>query len=805
MLYPKENIEQKTGFDKVRQHLKASCTSSLGTAFVDKMRFSDDFQKISKLLHQTEEFRQILLGVDAFPSSNYIDVSRYLEKAQVEEAFLSAEEFFELQLSLDTIFKCLAFFQKTEETAFPYLKSLCEFVHLDESINREIAQVIDEKGKIRNTASPALNQIRHAIINAQHRVRKTLDRILLSAKSSGYTPDEANITLRGGRMVIPVVAEHKRHIKGFIHDESATGQTVFLEPTEVLEINNELRDLEYQEKREVTRILKALTNYIRPYLPALKTAYHFLGMIDFIRAKAKFAIQLNAQLPHLEKTRVLDWYQARHPLLEISFQQQGKKVEPLDIQINEEQRILVISGPNAGGKSVCLKTVGLMQYMLQCGMLISVSERSKAGIFQSVFIDIGDEQSLENDLSTYSSHLTNMRFFLKFADKKTLFLIDEFGVGTEPQFGGAIAQTILEELNNRRAFGVITTHYTNLKQFADANPGIVNAAMVFDAEHLEPLYQLKIGKPGSSYALEISRKIGLPHKIIEASKTLIGSERVSFDQMLNELEADKKKYHELNQKVSRENKMLTQRVNEYEELKDFLETQKKKIVEEAKAEARRLLSETNQQIEQTIRTIKENQAEKKKTLEARKNLETFTKKIKPAAPGRTSKKPQQYKEQEVLTGPIAPGDFVRLPDTGAAGEVLSIKGNQAEIAIGALKSNVKLNRLEKISKNTYKKISGEKSSGNYQPNINLNQKLSGFSTNLDIRGKRVEEIFPIVENFVSEGNMFGFNELRIIHGKGDGILRKVVRDQLKQMKVVKTARDEHIEQGGAGVTIVHLA
>ncbi len=802
MLYPKENIEQKTGFDKIRQHLKAGCSSSLGTAFVDKMQFTDDFQKISKLLYQTEEFRQILTSGEPFPGGNYINVLRHLDKAQVEEAFLTEDEFHELELSLDTIFKCLAFFEKTEESAYPYLKALSDFIHLDAGIIREIRKIIDEQGKVKNTASNALNQIRHAILSAQHRVRRTLDRILHTAKSSGYTPDEALITLRGGRMVIPVLAEHKRHIKGFIHDESATGQTVFLEPTEVLEINNELRDLEYQEKREVIRILKALTTFIRPHLPALRAAYQFLGMIDFIRAKAKFAIQLQAQLPLLEKAQVIDWYNARHPLLTLSLQQQGKSIMPLDIQINGDQRILVISGPNAGGKSVCLKTVALLQYMLQCGMLIPVSENSKAGIFQSIFIDIGDEQSLENDLSTYSSHLTNMHFFLKFADKKTLFLIDEFGVGTEPQFGGAIAQSILENLNEQRAFGVITTHYSNLKQFADSTPGIVNAAMVFDAEHLEPLYQLKIGKPGSSYALEIAHKIGLPTKVIEAAKTLIGEERVSFDQMLNELEADKKKYNELNQKVSQENRLLNKRVQEYEELKSFLEVQKKKIVEEAKEEARRLLSETNQQIEHTIRTIKESQADKQKTREVRKNLETFTKKVKPSTPAPKRPQPQL---QERVSGPIVPGDYVLLSDRGAVGEVLSLKGDLAEISIGALKSNVKLTRLEKISRNTFKKISGDTGSSSYHSNIDLNQKLSGFSTNLDIRGKRAEEIFPIVENFVSEGNMFGFHELRIIHGKGDGILRKVVRDHLRQMKVVKAAHDEHVEHGGAGVTIVQLA
>ncbi len=801
MLYPKESIENKIGFDRIRQQLVNACASSLGVAFVEKMSFTDDFEKVSKLMRQTEEFRQILSGAEPFPASNYIDVNQHLEKAKVIGTFLTSEEFHELQLSLQTIFNCLKFFQKTTEEAYPYLKALSGFVHLDKSILTKINQIIDEKGQIRSNASKELQNIRRTILSSQSRVRKVLEQVIHAAKSNGYVADDAQFTVRGGRMVIPVMAEHKRHIKGFIHDESATGQTVFLEPAEVLEINNEIRDLEYQERREIIRILKELTAALKPYLPSLKTAYHFLGMMDFIRAKAKCALKQEATLPELVTGCTIDWSRAQHPLLKESLEAHGKKIVPLNIQLGSDQRIVVISGPNAGGKSVCLKTVALLQYMMQNGMLIPVDSHSKAGIFKHIFIDIGDEQSLENDLSTYSSHLTNMNYFTKFADKYTLFLIDEFGTGTEPQFGGAIAEAILDNLYQKKAYGVITTHYTNLKQFADRRPGIINAAMAFDAEHLEPLYQLKLGKPGSSYALEIARKIGLPAAIIEEAKEKIGEERVSFDQMLNELEVERKKYQDLLRDTNEKNSRLTRRVQEYEELKAFVDEKKNKIINEAKEEAKRLLNEANQRIEQTIRTIKETQADKQRTQEARKALTSFREQT-------TVKKSPvvaRFKtKSSVADKSIGKGDVVQIKDNGAMGEVLGIKRNTAEILIGSLKSSVKLNRLEKISKEAYRKSLGKVTKESNRGGINLNEKMASFSTNLDLRGKRAEEVFNDVDNFVSDAYMFGMNELRIIHGKGDGILRQVVRDQLKRFPNVKSFHDEHIEQGGSGVTVVEL-
>jgi DNA mismatch repair protein MutS2 len=800
LLYP-NTIEEKIGFDQIRQLLKEACTSSLGTYYVDKIQFSDHYDHITKLLQQTEEFRQILLEEKNFPSGNYLDVRPQLAKAKTPGIFLSEEEFHHIQLSLDTVMRCLAFFKNTEdEEQYPYLARLSQYVEVPDKLLGQIRKIIDEKGHIRNNASKELQDIRRMMLSEQSRLRKVLDQIMRQARQQGYTPDDASITIRGGRMVIPIQAEYKRRIKGFVHDESATGQTVFLEPAEVLEINNEIRDLEYRERREITRILVTLTDELRPHLQSLKSAYQFLGMIDFIRAKARLALQLEAVCPKVEKKRLVQWEQARHPLLYLSHQAQNKQVVPLTIALNPEQRILVISGPNAGGKSICLKTVALVQYMLQCGLLVPMHEHSVAGVFQSVFIDIGDEQSLENDLSTYSSHLTNMNHFVKFADQKTLVLIDEFGTGTEPQFGGAIAEAILTDLNQKKVFGVITTHYSNLKEFADRAEGVVNGAMRFDTDELEPLYQLDMGKPGSSFALEIARKIGLQESILNQAKELVGVEHVQYEKMLSELENEKNKLQQLTQDLAAKEKRISSTSKEYEELREHLQNERKRILAEAKQEASQLLQNTNQKIENTIRVIKEQNAEKESTRQARQELEEWKEKVKPQAadPKPRRKKPAITKEE----GPVQEGDAVRVKENGAIGEVLSLRNNQAEILIGSLKSTVKLSRLEKVGKQVLKKQ--QKSLSTRTQNIDLNEKRASFSSSLDLRGKRVEEVIPKLETWVDEAAMFGSGELRIVHGKGNGVLREVVRNYLKTHPSVSHFQEEHIERGGAGVTLAYL-
>jgi DNA mismatch repair protein MutS2 len=798
MLYPK-NIENKIGFDKIRECLKQECVSALGSYFVDKIQFIDDFELLGKWLGQTEEFRQIILGQEAFPSSNYIDVRRHLDKVRIEGAFLSEDEFFDLKLSLDTILKCVVFL-KEKADHYRFLAELTQMVGVDKRLLQQIEEKIDERGHLRNNASAELAEIRRNLIAEQAKIRNVLERILRQAREDGYTPDDVSLTIRGGRMVIPVSAEYKRRIKGFIHDESATGQTVYIEPAEALEINNEIRDLEYRERREIVRILTELTNKVRPYLLELKKAYTFLGIIDFVRAKARFSLKIDAVTPQIEPLQVIDWFNARHPLLQLSLQAQGKKIVPLNIHLKDGNRILVISGPNAGGKSVCLKTVALLQYMIQCGLPIPLMEHSKVGIFKSIFIDIGDEQSIENDLSTYSSHLANMKHFVSFSDRKTLFLIDEFGTGTEPQFGGAIAEAILKDLVKKQAFGVITTHYSNLKQFADRIKGVVNAAMRYDVEHLEPLYALEIGKPGSSFALEIAKKIGLPSFVIQEARNTLGEERVNFDQMLRELEIEKKKFAEKNVSIAEKETRLKVALQEYTDLKVHVENQKKKILNEAKEQARALLKEANKKIEETIRVIREKKADKEVSKEVRNELADFKQKLAPE-----DVEPNYQQHIKVIQGEIKEGDLVKIKGQETVAEVLSLRGKDAELKIGVLKSTIKLNRLEKISKKEYKKAMVE-SDATATPSlgVNLNSRFAEFSPNLDLRGKRAEEALSMLAPFIDDAVMFGISEVRIIHGKGDGILRKVVRDHLRTFSSVRGAFDEHVERGGAGVTIVAL-
>ena len=794
MLYP-ANLEQKINFVKIKELLKAECTSPLGQSYVDSISFSTDFSLVQRLLDQTEEFRQLLIAGESFPSSHFTNLNPYLEKAKLEGAFLEQEEFQEVKLALQTLKSCITFFQKFGDP-YPTLKALLGLlIDLDLKLLQVIDQVLDEKGKLRSNASKELQLIRTQILYEEGRLRKVMERIFKEARAKGLMPEDAAMTIRGGRMVIPIAAENKRKLRGFIHDESATGQTVFMEPEEALDINNEIRDLEYMEKREIIRILTKLTNQLRPNIPALRKATNFLGVFDFIRAKARFALKTNSVKPILTLERGLSWSDARHPILEISLKAQGKQVVPLHLNLDHQKRLLLISGPNAGGKSVTLKTVALLQYMLQCGLLLPMHPDSKCSLFDHLFIDIGDEQSLENDLSTYSSHLMSMKHFSQFANKKTILFIDEFGTGTEPQFGGAIAESILLALAKLGAYGVITTHYGNLKQLAEKQQGLVNGAMRYDVEKLEPLYQLEIGKPGSSFALEIASKIGLSKEIVSYAKQQIGEERVRYDRLLSKLENEKNQYAQLLKEVKEKDSLLAAKLKEYGLLKDTLEQTKKNYIQEAKLEAKSLLDQANKKIESVIREIKEGKAEKEVTKNLRKELDVFKEKVKPEKV--TPKDP----EIQVIGGQIQLGDWVRLKDNGAIGEVLLLKSKDADLLIGDLKSTVKLTRLEKIAKTTAKKeLKSMEKRGSYQTTT----KMMDFSSNLDLRGKRGEEVLPMIQNFIDEGFMLGIKNLRIVHGKGDGILREVTRNLLRSMSQVGKLEDEHADRGGAGVTLITL-
>jgi DNA mismatch repair protein MutS2 len=829
MLYP-QNIEIKLGFDKIRERLNELCVSQLGRNFVEKVRFSDNYDLIQKMIRQADEMKNILqFEPTAFPSQNYLDVNYQLSKASIEGAFLTEEEFFNVKLSLRTIQECLRFFDKKEPEEFPTLRELVGSAFQERSKDEDTSQkqirnpqseiknlldsldkIIDDRGKLKDNASSELQAIRRRMQVQENDLRKTLDRILKNARANGWISDDFSLTLRGGRMVIPIAAEHKRKIKGFVHDESDTGKTVFMEPTEVLEANNEIRELESAEKREIVRILMELTNQMRPHIPVLRKAYTFLGIIDFIRAKARLAIEVNGIAPLSINSQVVDWKNAVHPLLFLSFKKQGKTVKPLTITLNSENRILLISGPNAGGKSVTLKTLGLLQFMYQCGLLVPMAEHSTIGMFKNVFIDIGDEQSLENDLSTYSSHLTNMKHFLLNSDRKTLFLIDEFGTGTEPSLGGAIAESILEDLNKSGAYGAINTHYTNLKTFADKTEGITNGAMRYDAEHLEPMYELEIGKPGSSFAIEIAYKIGLPKAIIDKSKQKIGNQQVSFEKLLKELEIERKVFADKNVENATKQRKLDQLLEQYSSLKTFLDNEKKTILNTAKLQAKELVKNANQKIEATIKDIREQGADKLATKEIRQELQDFQDglNVEKLVTGTINKNTDNGEKEivekdviEVIAGEITIGSLVRIKGQEALGEVIGMRGKDAEVAIGDLKTTVKLNRLEKISRKEFKQKTSSKSK---IVGVDMNDKMMNFSFNLDLRGKRGDEALMEVDKFMNDALMLGQDELRIVHGKGDGILRTLIRNHLRGYKQVAKTQDEHADRGGAGVTLVSM-
>ena len=787
MLYP-QNLEQKLGFDKIREKLAEHCESSLGQALISRISFNTKKEEIDISLNQTFEFVGIIESGALFPNSNYIDISPYLKKAAVENTFLTEEEFFDLVLVLKTLNRCLDFFKENREV-YPELNALTHPVYFNEDLLWSLDRVFDERGKLKDNASDRLYEIRKGIAYERQRLRKSLDSIIKRAKNEGFTPEDLSITIRNGRMVIPVFAEHKRRIKGLIHGESATGQTIYLEPTEVFEINNEVQELEYAEHREMVRILTELTDSVRYEINSLKGIMEFLGEIDIIRSKARLAIELEATKPKWSSQKGFMWTEARHPLLLLRHKELNKEVVPLDIKLRNPDRILIISGPNAGGKSVCLKTVGLLQYMFQCGLLVSANEASEFGLFNDLFIDIGDEQSIENDLSTYSSHLLNMKNLLGHVNKRSLFLIDEFGTGTEPQYGGAIAEAILTELTSSKGVGVITTHYSNLKEYADKNDGLLNGAMKYDLRELRPLYTLEIGQPGSSFAIEIATKIGLPKSTLESAKSKIGIKQVSFDQMLGQIQSQKIEIDASEKRIKQREEELNELTEQYEGLKKHIKSQEKKILNEAKQKAKSILEQANKSVENTIRNIKEKQANKEVVRKEREKLAEL-------------KKQNTVKEEKILATneAIAVGDYVQVDGNETVGQVVSLKGKDAELQIGSLTSFVKVKRLQKVTRKDYKS-QGQGQTVSKKA-FDYTQKKAGFNLKLDLRGKRAEEVIPILDHWLDEAVLLEEKDLIILHGKGNGVLRQITRDFLSSSKSVKSYKDEHADRGGAGVTLV---
>lgn len=820
--------------------LKEACLCQLGRERVDEMQFMTAFDAVDRCLNEVVEFVRLMQVEGDFPCDFFFDVREPLSRIRIEGMYMSADELFSLRRSLDTIGRILSLLRKQggdsadgeDNPLYPALRSLAGDVEAFPRIIRDIDSIIDKFGTVKDSASPALARIRGELSRTSGSISRTLNAILRRAQADGLVEKDASPTMRDGRLVIPVAPALKRKMGGIVHDESASGKTVFIEPAEVVEANNRIRELEAEEKREIIAILSAFSAELRPQVPQLLQAYDFLGEMDFIRAKAELSIRFNAVKPALLDRPMMDWGAAYHPLLELSLRKHGRRMSPLDIGLDGERRILLISGPNAGGKSVCLKTAGLLQYMLQCGMLIPVHERSRAGLFKSLFIDIGDQQSIEDDLSTYSSHLLNMKNTLRNCNMQSLILIDEFGGGTEPLIGAAIAEALLKRFNERGAFGIITTHYQNLKHFADATPGIVNGAMLYDRGEMRPLFQLQIGNPGSSFAVEIARKIGLPEEVISDASQIVGSDYIQSDKYLQDIVRDKRYWESKRKNVHQKEKELDEMLGKVQESTDDLKKSRKQILKDAREEAERLLREANAKIENTIRAIVESKAEKERTRQARQELSDFSKQLEELARqkqqmqtdremakilarqerkknGKKEKNSAQQqgsadaqKQNSPKLPAIVAGMYVRLAGQQAVGEVMEVKKNGAVVRFGAIKSTVSIDRLQpaEAPKEEVRKVSFLTSETQEQ----LHQKRMNFKSDIDIRGMRGEEALQAIGYFIDDAVVCNVHQLRILHGTGNGILRTLVRQYLSTLPFVKKFHDEHVQFGGAGITIVEL-
>ncbi len=823
MIYP-EHFESKIKFDKIRQLIKNYCSSDMGKELTDAMSFTAEPHLLEEKLTETREFMSILLEENEFPDTHFRDARPFLQKIRIEGLFLEIAEMVSLKNSLETLSAILRFF-RTKEERYRLLCSKAETIFQFPLILQHLDSIVSKHGTIKDSASPELSNLRRELQKKQAGISKRMQSLLQQAQSEGWADRESSIAIRDGRMVIPIPSAYKRKINGIVHDESATGKTSYIEPTEIVETNNEIRELELEEKREINRILRKFADELRPHIDELLPAYDFLAYIDFVRAKASFSNYINAIVPPYSERAEMLWYEARHPLLWLSLKNTDKVLVPLNIEINEDQRIILISGPNAGGKSVCLQTAGLLQYMFQCGLPVPVSETSKFGIFKHILIDIGDEQSLENDLSTYSSHLLNMKNFLKYGNAATLILIDEFGTGTEPMLGGAIAEAILADLNKTEVRGVITTHYTNLKHFAAETPGILNGAMLYDSHRMLPLFELRIGKPGSSFAFEIAKKIGLPKEILDYAATKIGEDHINYDKHLKDIARDKRYWEEKRRKIHENEKHLDEVVEKYRTELNETSRLRKEIIQEAQQKAREIITQANKTIEQTIREIKEHQAEKEKTRQLRHRLEAEKEhllseaaateeerickkmdKLQNREKNKKQKKEPTPQDTQQTTKPemsiFCKGDMVSLPNK-AIGEIIKLDDKTATIALGNLQTTAKLTQLKKVSASQARKTARPQVSyANIRENIS--QKRMNFKPDIDLRGMRGDEALQKVISFLDEAVMLNYKELRILHGTGTGALRQLIRQYLSTNPLVASYADEQVQLGGAGITVVQL-
>ena len=847
MVYP-QNIEDKLGFGKIRDMVRGATLCPLGARRVDDMQFLTDRRALQHELSLLDEMKRLIeQAAQPLPTDCFFDLTPALKRVRVAGTFMETDELYDLMRSLRTIEALVRYLNprpgeevRTADASqggvaaqdfvarFPLLHSMAQGVVTFPDIVRKIDQTLTPTGEIRDNASPQLAEIRREMQRNLSSIGRLLNGILRNAQAEGYVDKDTTPTMRDGRLVIPIPPSSKRRLRGIVHDESATGKTLYVEPAEVVEANNRIRELEGEERQEIIRILSSIANLIRPDIDNLLESYDFLGEIDFLRAKVRFAHEIDGIVPRLSEQNITDWVQARHPLLYLRYKQLDRTVVPLDILLDhKKQRIVLISGPNAGGKSVCLETLGLVQYMLQHGLPVPMKDNSEVAVFDHIFIDIGDEQSIDNDLSTYSSHLQNMKFMLRNAhgyrrahgeftgSGGTLVLVDEFGSGTEPQIGGAIAQAILSKLNEQQVNGVITTHFTNLKLFADETPGIVNGAMLYDRGEMRPLFRLEVGRPGSSFALEIAHKIGLPRDVIDNAKEIVGSDYVNMDKYLQDISRDKRYWEQKRQKVHQQEKELEQKSQEYDEKTRELKTKRQEVMQQARDEANQLLQQANARIEKTIRDIKQAQAEKEATRKIREEHERFKQKRlqepKPVVPPSVVEQSGDPNAVAVsASDSLQPGDYVRLKGQQTVGEVLSVNGRQVQVAFGMIKSMVDFARLEKVSRNQLKKEQnytngmGALLKDSETPVEVMSSRRSSFKQQLDVRGMRADEALQAVMYYMDDAILLSVSQVRILHGTGTGALRQAIRQYLSTLPGIKDFHDEHVQFGGSGITVVEL-
>lgn len=822
MLYPKE-IEYKLGFDVIRAEVARLCSSRMGKDAAEAMSFSYDFDKVCRLLRQTSEMLSLIQSGSDLPGANVYDVVPFLNEIKASGSFMAADRLYALGRMLASISEVRTFFSRSDEDGvtplYPELKREFEGLVSFPAVEREIDRCINKFGEVKDNASPELAEIRRSISAANGSIARAMRRVLDRAAAEGIVDKDTAPSMRDGRMVLPVSAAMKRKVNGIVHDESATGKTVFIEPAEVVEAGNRLRELQMQERREIVRVLIAVANIIRPDIDLIEAGCLSIGYLDFIKAKAHFANNVGGVLPVIEKKTEIDWFNAYHPVLFMTLRQQGRNVVPLNLHLEGDRRFLIISGPNAGGKSVALKTVGIVQYMMQCGLLPTLYDNSHMGLFENILVDLGDEQSMENDLSTYSSHLRNMKAFLRNSGPSTLVLADEMGSGTEPQIGGALAQAILHRLGESGCFGVVTTHYQNLKTFADETSGFVNGAMLYDRQHLRPTFQLSVGNPGSSFAIEIARNIGLPGEVIEMAKELVGSDYVNSDKYLLDIARDRKYWSNKRQSIKEKEQHLDKLLEKYEDTASDLKQKRAEILKDAREEAREILKSANARLEKAIRDIKNAEAEKERTRQIRRELEDYKEGLKEPVEEKLVPdvlKPLKHKSrksrdtssannnQTVSKTVLAVGDWVKMDGAGSAGQIMSVQGKKAEVAFGPLRTTVALSRLS-AAQRPKQSASTQTLTITSQTSDDSRRRQLNFKNEIDVRGMRADEAIQAVTYFLDDAVQFSAGKVRILHGTGHGILKTLIREQLRINPNVTSYHDEDVRFGGAGITIVNLS